>query len=297
MSWNRRIAACLVLFCLNLSALALVPLRSRPWEDEAATTKLIENSLGMKLIRIEPGTFMMGSPMNEEGRNDNEQQHLVDITRPFYMGKYEVTQAEYEKVIGKNPSEFRAARNGQAQDPRRFPVEMVSWNDAKEFCGRLTQMERQAGRITSAMEYTLPTEAEWEYCCRAGTKTQFHVGATISTEQANFNGTTVYGNGNPGIARSMVTPVGSFPPNPWGLCDMHGNVCEWCEDWHDGTYYPVSPRKDPTGPKDGSIRMLRGGSWTYRPHDCRSALRDGIDAGYRGNFCGFRVVLRLTPKS
>jgi formylglycine-generating enzyme required for sulfatase activity len=299
MSWKIRVLACVFFLPLPVAA-GFVPILPRPSDDNPVIIKLIVNSLGMKLTRIEPGTYQMGSPASEPGRNNNEILHEVDITQPFYMSAYETTQEEYEKVMGSNPSFF--SRNGQGQnkappDTRRHPVENASWDDAKTFCARLTERERKAGKITPAMQYTLPTEAEWEYCCRASTRTAFAFGEQVSTDQANYNGQNMIVNGKPCINRDCTVPVGSFAPNAWGLYDMHGNVNEWCEDWYDTSYYPKSPRRDPPGAASGQIRVLRGGCWIYHPNNCRSALRDGIGANFRGNFCGFRVVLRMGPKS
>jgi formylglycine-generating enzyme required for sulfatase activity len=300
MSWKIRLFACMTICAVNL-AVPAVPVRPKPWLHTTFTAKTLDNSIHMKLVRIEPGSFVMGSPIGEEGRNNHEQQHEVEITKPFYIGKYEVTQEEYQKVMNNNPSSFSPNGNDRAKvmglQTQRFPVEMVSWNDAKAYCRKLTELERNTGHITADMEYTLPTEAEWEYCCRAGTQTPFHFGASISAEQANYSANQIFGKGQPGVARGRPVEVGSFPPNAWGLHDMHGNVDEWCEDWYDTTYYPVSPRRDPPGSNKGSIRMLRGGSWSYRPQDCRSALRDGTGADTRLNFAGFRIVLRMWPRS
>src|ERR1043165_8147495 len=182
MSWTIRLLACCTLVVVNWSA-AGVLVRPKPYLPETLTAKLIENSLGMKLVLIDPGTFLMGSPLDEEGRHPSETQHEVEISKPFYIGKFEVTQEEYEKVTGKNPS--NCGPNGQDKaavalpNTKRFPVEMVSWQDARAFCRKLTERERASGRITETMQYTLPTEAEWEYCCRAGTRTPFHFGATL----------------------------------------------------------------------------------------------------------------------
>ncbi|MSQ94226.1 MAG: formylglycine-generating enzyme family protein [Gemmataceae bacterium] len=260
-----------------------------PNADDNSDAWLIKNSIGMELVRIQPGTFLMGSPAGEANRSAIEAPHEVEISKPFYMGKFSVTQEQYLKVIGKNPSAFCAEGTSKNSvmglDTKRFPVEMVSWVEAKEYCRKLTQLERAAGRITASMEYTLPTEAEWEYACRAGTRTTFNCGPTLSVESANH--------GERKLQRPM--DVGSFKPNAWGLYDMHGNVCQWCEDWYDPKYYPVSRRQDPQGGQ-GNIRVLRGGSWIYSPNDCRAANRDGIGANHHGHSIGFRVVRRVSPQ-
>jgi formylglycine-generating enzyme required for sulfatase activity len=198
--------------------------------------------------------------------------HEVTLSRPCYMGKYEVTQEEYERVMGNNPSCFKGARN---------PVEGVSWDDAQEFCRKLSE---RTGR-----EVRLPTEAEWEYACRAGRSTPFHTGETISTAEANYNGNYTYGNGTKGENRKKTIAVGSLAPNAFGLYDMHGNVFEWCGGWHGA--YVKGAQRDPTGEADGMARVLRGGSWNVIPGFCRSAFRSWSSLDYRYNSNGFRVVV------
>jgi formylglycine-generating enzyme required for sulfatase activity len=190
------------------------------------------------------------------------------------MGIYDVTQEQYQQVMGNNPSQFKGAQN---------PVEMVSWDDAADFCKKLSA---KTGTVVQ-----LPTEAQWEYACRAGTKAPFNTGETINTDQANFDGNYTYGNGAKGDYRQKTTTVGSFKPNAFGLYDMHGNVCQWCADWFEENYYGRSPKADPTGPADGTLRVLRGGSWNGRPWYCRSALRSGASPGARDGYGGFRVVV------
>ena len=235
------------------------------------------NQVTMKLALIPAGKFTMGSPAGEKDRADDEVQHDVTISKPFYMGIFEVTQEQYQQVVGTNPSKFKGAQN---------PVEQVSWNDAADFCKKLSQ--------TTGKTVTLPTEAQWEYACRAGTTTPFHTGQTISTDEANYNGNSVYGNGQKGTDRQTTIPVGSFKPNAFGLYDMHGNVLEWCSDWY-GSYANAN-QVDPAGPSSGEYRVLRGGCWNGIPQDCRSAGRSGVVPGYPGyrfsNF-GFRVVVDL----
>ncbi|MBI4604138.1 MAG: SUMF1/EgtB/PvdO family nonheme iron enzyme [Planctomycetes bacterium] len=230
------------------------------------------NSIGMVLRRIEPGEYLMGSPPGEEGRGDDESQHRVKITRPFYLGVTEVTQAEWRAVTGTSPSRFQGDK---------LPVEQVSWEDAKELCRKLSEREGK--------RYRLPTEAEWEYACRAGTATPFHTGGTIGTSQANYDGSYTYGSGQKGVYREKTVAVGSFPPNAWGLHDMHGNVWEWCEDWYGA--YPQGEVTDPRGPSSGVSRVLRGGSWDSDPRNCRSANRYRIEPGFRNDGIGFRLAL------
>ena len=241
----------------------------------------------MILVRIPAGTFLMGSAESAEevfrrrrpGQGSLEQherehpQHQVTITRPFHMGVHEVTQAQYEAVTGKNPSHFKGANN---------PVDGVSWNDAVAFCQALS---RKTGKVVR-----LPTEAQWEYACRAGTTTPFHTGQTISTDQANYDGDYVYGNGRKGIHRHKPIPVGNFKPNAWGLYDMHGNVAEWCSDW-EGPYANAAIL-DPKGPASGLSRIVRGGSWGFDPGYCRAAARWSCGpAGELYGLLGFRVVV------
>jgi formylglycine-generating enzyme required for sulfatase activity len=249
--------------------------------EVAELAKEVTNSIGMKLVLIPAGKFTMGSPKDEKDRSEDEgPQHEVEITRPFYLSVHEVTQAEYEKVMGTNPSSFSATGDGknkvEGQDMSRFPVEEVSWNDAVEFCKKLLPEEKRNERV-----YRLPTEAEWEYACRGGASLQpFHYGDSLSSTQANFHSNL-----------GRTTRVGSYEANAFGLYDMHGNVWEWCADWYDTNYYKHSPRKDPKGPATGTRRVLRGGSWGYNGGNCRSAYRGNYDPGYRSVGSGFRVVL------
>jgi formylglycine-generating enzyme required for sulfatase activity len=246
----------------------------------------VTNSIGMKLALIPAGKFLMGSPPDEKGRGDDEEQHEVEITRPFYLGIHEVTQAQYEQVMDANPAFFTKGHDGGPD----HPVESVSWQDAKDFCDKLSALgkERAAKRV-----YRLPTEAEWEYACRGGARenTPCHFGTSLSSTQANFNGNFPYGDAPKGRSLERTTPVGSYPPNGFGLFDMHGNVWEWCADWYDKDYYRNSPKKDPQGPLEKTgRRVLRGGSWRDYGGNCRAANRDWNDpAGHVVNV-GFRVV-------
>ncbi|MBN2308308.1 MAG: SUMF1/EgtB/PvdO family nonheme iron enzyme [Candidatus Hydrogenedentes bacterium] len=242
------------------------------------TTRTVDlgGGVNMELVWIPPGTFMMGSPADEEGSSDSEgPPHRVMLTKGFWMGKYEVTQAQWEAVMdGRNPSYFQGGKN--------LPVERVSWNDCQEF------IEKLNGRTGAG--FRLPTEAEWEYACRAGTTTPFHFGETISTSQANYDGNYVYGNGRKGEFRRKTTPVGSFPANPWGLHDMHGNVGEWCLDWFREDYYADSPNRNPEGPPWGEGRVMRGGAWELAPPECTSADRGAEEPTGSRDALGFRVV-------
>ena len=235
-------------------------------------SKTITNSIGMKLVLIPAGEFIMGSPESDADAFENEHpQHRVKITKPFYLGVTEVTQEQYERVMGENPSQFK-------DDPQR-PVETVSWEDADKFCERLSEKE---GKM-----YHLPTEAEWEYACRAGSTTKWCFGDSESQlgDYAWYD--EEYGSGS-------THPVGQKKPNAWGLYDMHGNVWEWCVDWK--ADYVNSSSSDPTGPSSGSSRVFRGGSWYYTARNCRSAYRH-FSPGSERYFLGFRVSLVLADGS
>lgn len=251
------------------------------------------NDITLEMVAIPGGTFLMGSPETEEGYGDSESpQHQVSI-KPFFMGKYAVTQAQWQAVaalpqvnteLDPDPSSFKGANR---------PVEQVSWHDAVEFCARLSQ---QTGR-----PYRLPSEAEWEYACRANTITPFHFGETITTDLANYRGTDEkqlkwsgsYGQSPKGIYRQETTPVGSFGvANNFGLYDMHGNVLEWCADgWHSN--YEGAPRDGSvwTSENDNDYRLVRGGSWNSNPVRCRAAFLDNYDlSDWYDNGIGFRLV-------
>jgi formylglycine-generating enzyme required for sulfatase activity len=252
----------------------------------------LTNSIGMKLVLIPPGEFQMGSPEDEKDRySDEGPQHRVRLTQPFYLGVHEVTQGEYERVTGTNPSHFMTV---SGQDPSRFPVEKVSWEDAVEFCRKLSALpaERSAGR-----EYRLPTEAEWEYACRAGTTTPFHFGSVLNGREANCDGNYPYGTSEKGPHLKRTTTVGSYSANGFGLYDMHGNLWEWCSDWYDEKYYANSPVDDPQGPALGSRRVGRGGCWIYDAGVCRSADRYWHSPDYRYGNLGFRLALVPADKS
>ncbi|MDH4240990.1 MAG: formylglycine-generating enzyme family protein [Phycisphaerae bacterium] len=245
-------------------------------QENQLNTKEVEVASGVliRFVEIPMGRFMMGSPSTESGRHADETRHEVILSKPFYMGVTEVTQALYEAVMGSNPSDIKG--------PNR-PVDKVSWDDAVAFCDKLTQ--------TQGGKFRLPTEAEWEYACRAGTTTPFNTGKTISTDQANYDGGVTYGSGTKGVERREYIDVASFSQNRFGLYDMHGNVWEWCSDWLGD--YPQGPVTDPHGPDSGSDRVRRGGSWFSFPGFCRSAEREGNPPDFRGNYFGFRVVLDL----
>lgn len=255
----------------------------------------VVNGLGMRLALIPPGRFVMGSPAEVEERFEDEgPQHAVEITRAFYLGVFPVTQGEYAQVMGTNPSWFSATGGGKVEvrglDTRPFPVEQVSWEDAREFCRRLTEQDKT---MPAGHAYRLPSEAEWEYGCRGGdvSSLPFHVGNSLSSTQANFYGKCPYGGAEIGPYLKRTCPVGSYRPNAFGLYDLHGNVAEWCADWYDEGYYAKSPATDPPGPSEGRSRVIRGGSWDCSGRRCRSAFRRGYVPGVRYVNLGFRVAL------
>jgi uncharacterized protein (TIGR02996 family) len=243
------------------------------------------NSIGMELVRIPAGTFLMGSPRDEAGRNTDEWlRRPVTLTRPFYLGAYAVTQRQFETVMGDNPSDFGPGRGGGPN----HPVEGVSWHRAVEFCRRLSALpaEKAAGRV-----YRLPTEAEWEHACRAGTTTPFHCGHTLSPADATFDGNYPYEKSPRGNFLNRTTPVGCYEPNGFGLYDMHGNVWEWCADWYDEHESDrTKPLTDPAGPPSGTRKVLRGGSWFHGGSPSRSAYRYANSPGQQTRWNGFRVA-------
>jgi formylglycine-generating enzyme required for sulfatase activity len=247
----------------------------------------------MQFVWIEPNSFLMGSPdstrpagvATEEGRREDETPHRVTLTRGFHLGANLVTQYQWEQVMGQEANRsFFKAQTEEAK--RRLPVDRVSWEDCQQFCDRLSARE---GR-----KYGLPTEAEWEYACRAGTTTAFWCGDTITTDLANYHGKFAYGtDGKQGDYRGRPTPIDFFPANPWGLYDMHGNLYQWCQDWYGP--YPQSDVEDPLNTDCGfeEARVLRGGSWNCDARSCRAAYRErDVPAGRIGLY-GVRVSLRL----
>ena len=238
----------------------------------------------LNMVAIAAGTFSMGSPVMPLGaapffnQANAQPVHGVTITRPFWMGKYEVTQTEYQAVMGSNPSYVQGSN---------LPVEQVSWFNAMAYCDALTVLEAAAGRLPSGYEYRLPTEAEWEYCCRAGTTTEFHYGSTLLCGQANLS----YSHHSQSSCSSSGTvSVGGYLPNAWGLHDMHGNVWEWCLDsWNGSANYPAGTVADPYV-TSGPIQVVRGGSWNFSSSYCRSAFRFWNFPDITSLIVGFRVV-------
>jgi len=236
------------------------------------------NSVYLDMVCIAGGNFLMGAPEREHKSYDDERpQHWVTVP-DFWMGKYQVTQAQWEVIMGSSPARFKGANR---------PVEQVSWDKCREFCRKLS--ERTGKR------YRLPSEAEWEYACRAGTTTPFNFGKTITMYLANYHGNYTYAEEGKGPNREETVEVGSFPPNPWGLYDMHGNVWEWCEDgWRDD--YQEAPMDGSAWTnnrvQDGA-RVFRGGSWCDYPDYCRSANRISYYRNYCINYLGLRCVFSL----
>jgi formylglycine-generating enzyme required for sulfatase activity len=230
----------------------------RPAEGE------YRNSIGMRLVSLPAGEFWMGSADGAGARADETPRHRVRLTRPFSLGACEVTAGQYARVLG------RAAEG----DPD-LPAVNVSWDDAVAFCRALSALpdEKAAGRI-----YRLPTEAEWEYACRAGTTTAYHTGDHLSSRQAQFG-------------QAGPWAVGQGAPNAWGLYDLHGNVWEWCFDAYTADYYRHAPPADPRGLSGGPTRVLRGGGWDAPAADCRSAARRAARPGMRHPAVGFRVAV------
>ncbi len=244
---------------------------------EAKANNGITNSMGMKLVPIARGKFQMGSLFREEGYRLAEQRHEVTLTRDYYLGAFEVTQAQYSKLMGNNPGYFQGDLVGNV-DSSNHPVDRVSWEDAVEFCKRLSELpeERAAGRV-----YRLPTEAEWEYACRAGSNAPFGFGGLELVDDYGWFSSNCNG---------ISQPVGRKDPNAWGLYDMHGNVMEWCSDWAGD--YPEGAVSDPTGPKEGYSRMIRGGAWLTPAVLGKSGNRAfHFPPDTRSDYVGFRVAL------
>ena len=254
------------------------------------------------MIWVKPGTFMMGTPSDEEGRGKDEKQHRVTLTEGFWLGKYEVTQGDWKALMGNQPSRFKHAGLDA-------PVECVSWSDCVKFCQKLTEQERQAGRLPAGYKYGLPTEAQWEYACRAGSTTAIYTGSLQILGEMNapkLDEIAWYG-GNSGVRyhnggdsskwkemqypqdRSGTHPVGMKKPNKWGFHDMIGNAWEWCSDWYGE--YPSDSVTDPVGPSTGQKRVQRVGSWLDFAMFCRSGNRVGIKPETRFNRIGFRLAL------
>jgi len=272
-------------------------------------------AIGLELAVVDEGKFDMGSPRGERNRHPDETLHSVRISRPFLVGKYEVTQDEYTRVMKHNPSWTSSTGEGKNKvagvNTTQFPVENVTWYDAIEFCNRLSKLdgfapyylvaeakiEKDSIKSASVMAlggngYRLPTEAEWEFCCRAWTSGPYHFGNENSGTDANTRPGPAYGyGGGPNwTALGRTAKVGNYKPNHLGLFDMHGNVAEWCWDYFDKDYYSTSPEVDPIGPEKGYLRLLRGGSWMVSEGSCRSATRFHMAPETSKEYIGFRVA-------
>ena len=235
-------------------------------------TESLGDDLDLDLVLIPSGTFMMG-----DDRHHQDEQPIHQVTVPsFYIGKYPITQAQYRFVMGENQGDAIVID---------YPIEKINWHDAISFCHKLSH---QTGK-----HYSLPSESQWEYACRAGTNTTFHFGDTITPDLANYNGDYPYGGVAKGENRAQATPVGNFPANAFGLYDMHGNVWEWCLDAYQPSYQgaPIDESAVAAGLTDGVKRVMRGGAWDYVARGCRSAVRCSLDAGLRLGGCGLRVIL------
>lgn len=284
-------------------------------KDEATQEVSSQQSgwLGIRFVLLEGGEFSMGSKPSEKRRRDDESTHKVELSMPFMIAQKETTQKEYLRVMGLAPSWFSKTGGGKAdiETPTEdFAVDSVSWFDAIEFCNQLskrdrfptyyeiTKIEKDQNSIVSAdvkikggIGYRLPTEAEWEYACRAGSSTPYHFGeAKGASRMGNFHYRRTSYSGSTNYALGRTTTVGSYKPNTWGLYDMHGNVAEWCWDSYDESYYDKSPRADPLGPKTGNHRVLRGGSFLVNETKCRSAARFWSFPGEGKFYIGFRVA-------
>lgn len=235
--------------------------------------RFVVKGIYCKMRYIAPGTFLMGSPENEPERFDNEIQHQVTLTDGFWLAETTVTQQLWQAVMGENPSYFKVSE--------QLPVEQVSWDDCQQFCQQLNQ-------CVPGLSVDLPTEAQWEYACRAGTQTPFSTGEQLTTEQANYDGNYPYNDGPKGEYREKTVVVDAFTPNPWGLMQMHGNVWEWCKDGF--SEYKSPMQVDPVADPDSELRPLRGGGWIYFGRGCRSADR----LAYRRGDASFNFGLRVT---
>jgi sulfatase modifying factor 1 len=249
----------------------------------------------LEFVLVPAGTFVMGSADSESGRRSDEQRHQATITHAFYLGKYEVTQAQWQAVTGRNPSYL--------YDCPDCPVESVTWLETVNFCNALSKLmsfppaytirDSVVTWIAGSDGLRLPTEAEWEYACRAGTSTVFNTGDCLNTEQANYLGYDPQKDCSNGMWRGQIVTVGSFLPNPWDLHDMHGNVSEWC--WDRYGFLDAAATVDPRGPDTGNMRVIRGGNWHDLGRNCRSAMRNKAGPNQRFTHVGLRLA-RSMPK-
>jgi formylglycine-generating enzyme required for sulfatase activity len=278
-----------IAFFQSISAQEIAPWNGEPTSLPKTTELELGNGVKMKFVRVEPGKFQMGSIPSEAGRGDDEARHEVEITKPYGIGVYEVTQAQYRQVMGVQPGIFSSKGFGRARvsglNTDDFPVVGdVRWEDAMDFCRIVSLM---TGVRDKGWMVDLPMEAEWEYAARAGTGTAFPYGSSLSSEQENFNGNNPYGGAVKGPFLGRPTTVGSYAPNAWGLYDLLGNVEEWCKDWYD---------KDYQNRNKEDKRVIRGGAWGFSARDCRAARRRAEYPDQNSIATGFRVVVRLREK-
>ena len=232
---------------------------------------------------IPPGSFMMGSPANEPERDDNETQHPVTFNQGYWLADTACSQALWQGVMDENPSDF-------SNDPQQ-PVDSVSWDDCQQFIDKANSLMQGQD-----LKLSLPSEAQWEYACRAGTRTAFWWGGELTTEQANYDGNIPYNNGAKGEYRQTTVPVKSFTPNPWGLYQVHGNVWEWCQDQYQHGPLSEAPVENPKGPKGGAGRVLRGGSWLFDGPRLRCASRYYGRPDWRRHYRGLRLAVGFGQK-
>ena len=261
-------------------------------KSNSASHREIANSIGMKFVEIPAGKFQMGAPESEVGsRIDERPVHEVEISRGFWLGEFEVTQQEYERVVGTNPSYFsktgQGAKKVEGLATDRFPVEQVSWDEATKYCQLLSALPEE---VAAGRTYRLPTEAEWQYSCRAGKDTPFSFGKALGSNDANINGNFPYGGAPRGPFLGRTVQVGSYQPNSFGVYDMHGNVAEMTADWYGRSYFAQSPTADPKGPEKGADRVVLGGSWGTDAARCRAAFRRSNATSGKAYFFGFRIV-------
>ena len=261
--------------------------RSDDAKGEPKPGTVITNTIGIKLAWIPAGEFLMGTHSDEEARDDDGEQHRVRITKPFHFGVCEVTQREWAVVMGTTPWTGK----GYVREGDRYPATYVSWEDATEFCRKLTDKERAAGRLDPGESCRLPTEAEWEYACRAGSTTRYHFG----NGEGSLGEYAWYKKSAWDINEKYAHAVGLKRANAWGLFDMHGNVTEWCSDRYADRYYRESPLADPQGPSEVWDRVNRGGSWNSDASNCRSALRFRVGPLDQDFSLGFRVARTIAP--
>ncbi len=284
----------IIISMVLLAAAAIIAAKKAETEESAATVqqkkaaakanlpleKTIElgNEVNMVVVFIPAGEFEMGSPASELKRDKDEGQHRVKLTKPFYIGKFEVTQLQYRVIMNENNSKFGGDK---------LPIENVNWYEAGRFLKKLSDK--------TGMKFRLPTEAEWEYACRAGTTSAFNTGTTLDSDFANYDARKAYADGLIGAYLDRTVEVGSYPPDAFGLCDMHGNVWEWCNDIYDKDYYKITSLNDPKGPQEeaGKDRVIRGGAWNEKAYKCRSADRNHRGPKANQPIIGFRVVLEI----